>query len=184
MPRLSGVDRHHALGLLQAGLPISEVSLRMNVNRTMIFRLRQRLHLVRNYMNNRFLSAPTSSRQTRGRNNQRTSANTVKRLLIYLWPTCSSPIHQPHPDPASPSAQEHASWDCIQWRSVIFSDKSRFCIDHADGRVHVWRRSRERYQADCVREHNRWGGASLMMWGAISYNDRIRPVFFSSLEGR
>ncbi|GFR66729.1 transposable element Tcb2 transposase [Elysia marginata] len=105
MPRLSEVDRHRALGLLQAGLPISEVSLRMNVNRAKIFRLRQRLHetdtvsdrprsgrprcttqrqdrnLVRNHMNNRFLSASASSRQTRGRNNQRISTNTVRRRL-------------------------------------------------------------------------------------------------------
>ncbi|GFR72158.1 hypothetical protein ElyMa_005698400 [Elysia marginata] len=44
MPRLSEVDRPQALGLLQAGLPISEVFLRMNVNRTTIFRLRQGLH--------------------------------------------------------------------------------------------------------------------------------------------
>ncbi|GFS00617.1 CAMK family protein kinase [Elysia marginata] len=101
MPRLSEVDRHRALGLLQAGLTISEVSLRMNVNRTTIFRLRQRLHktktvsdrprsgrprcttqrqdrnLVRNHMNNRFLSASASLRQKRGRNNQRISANTA-----------------------------------------------------------------------------------------------------------
>ncbi|GFR58395.1 transposable element Tcb2 transposase [Elysia marginata] len=108
MPRLSEVDRHRALGLLQAGLPISEISLRMNVNRTTIFRLRQRLHesdtvsgrprsgrsrcttqrqdrnLVRNHMNNRFLSASASSRQTRGRNNQRISANTVRRRYLPL----------------------------------------------------------------------------------------------------
>ncbi|GFR61270.1 hypothetical protein ElyMa_005429400 [Elysia marginata] len=44
MPGLTEVDRHRALGLPQAGLPISEVSLRMNVNRTTIFRIRQRLH--------------------------------------------------------------------------------------------------------------------------------------------
>ncbi|GFS09131.1 transposable element Tc1 transposase [Elysia marginata] len=103
MQRLSEVDRYRALGLLQAGLPISEVSVRMNVNRTTIFRLRQRLHetdtvsdrprsgrprctthrqdriLVRNHTNYRFLSASASSRQTRGRNNQLLSANTVKR---------------------------------------------------------------------------------------------------------
>ncbi|GFR62130.1 transposable element Tc1 transposase [Elysia marginata] len=103
MQRLFEIDRHRALGLLQAGLPISEVYLRMNVNRTTIFRLRQHLHethtvsdrprsgrpksttqrprtnLVRNHMNNRFLSA--SSRQTRGRNNQRISANIVRRRL-------------------------------------------------------------------------------------------------------
>ncbi|GFS08104.1 transposable element Tcb2 transposase [Elysia marginata] len=105
MPRISKVDRHRALGLLQAGRPVSEVGLRMNVNRTTIFRLSQRLHetdtvsdrprsgrprcttqrqdrdLVRNHRNNRFLSASASSRQTRGRNNQRISANTLRRRL-------------------------------------------------------------------------------------------------------
>ncbi|GFS09015.1 transposable element Tcb2 transposase [Elysia marginata] len=86
MPRLSEVDRYRALGLLQAGLPISEVSLRMSVNRTTIFRLRQRLH---------------------------------------------------------ETDTEHAAWDRIQWRSVVFSDESRFCIDHADGCVLVWRKSGE-----------------------------------------
>ncbi|GFS07178.1 transposable element Tc1 transposase [Elysia marginata] len=77
----------------------------MNVNSTTIFRLRQCLHetdtvsgrpssgrprcttqrqdrnLVRNHMNNRLLSALASSRQTRERNNQRISANTVRRPL-------------------------------------------------------------------------------------------------------
>ncbi|GFR61022.1 transposable element Tcb2 transposase [Elysia marginata] len=44
MPHLSEIDHHRSVGLLQAGLPISKVYLRMNVNRTTIFRLRQRLH--------------------------------------------------------------------------------------------------------------------------------------------
>ncbi|GFS01747.1 transposable element Tc1 transposase [Elysia marginata] len=97
----------------------------MNVNRTTIFRLRQRLHetymlsdgprsgrprcttqrrdrnLVRNHMNNRFLSASASSRQTRGISNLRISSHS-KKTFICLWPTCSSPIHRPHPDLASP----------------------------------------------------------------------------------
>ncbi|GFS03425.1 transposable element Tcb1 transposase [Elysia marginata] len=179
----------------------------MNVNRTTIFRLRQRLHetdtvsdrprsgrprcttqrqdrnLVRNHVNNRFLSASASSRQTKGRNNQRMSANTVRRRLStsglrsrrpYIGPI----LAQRHRHQRTLWAQEHAAWDRIQWRSVVFSDESRFCIGHADGRVRVWRRSGERYPADSIREHDRWGGASLMMWGAISYNDRIGPVFF------
>ncbi|GFR64907.1 transposable element Tcb1 transposase [Elysia marginata] len=196
MPRLSEVDLHRALGLLQAGLPISEVSLRMNVNRTTIFRLRQRLHethtmsdrprtwrprcttqrqdrdLVRNNMNNRFLSASAPSRHTRGRNNQRISANTVRRRLStsglrprrpYIGPI----LTQRHRHQRTLWAEEHAAWYRIQWRGVVFSHESRFCIDHADGRVRLWRRSGERNQAHCVREHDRWGGASLMMWGAV-----------------
>ncbi|GFS14325.1 transposable element Tcb2 transposase [Elysia marginata] len=93
----------------------------MNVNRTTIFRLRQRLHetdtvsdrprcgrprcttqrqdrnLVRNHMKNRFLSASASSRQTRGRNNQRISENTVRRRLS----TSGLRARRPHPDSAS-----------------------------------------------------------------------------------
>ncbi|GFR73628.1 transposable element Tcb1 transposase [Elysia marginata] len=163
----------------------------MNVNRKTIFRLRQRLHetdavsdrprcgrprctrqrqdrnLVRNHMKNRFLSASASSRQTRGRNNQSISKNTVRRRLCtsglrarrpYIGPI----LTQRHGHQRTLWAQEHAAWDRIQWRSFVFSDESRFCIEHADGRVRVWRRSGEtkRYQANCVREHDRWGGAS------------------------
>ncbi|GFR62301.1 transposable element Tc1 transposase [Elysia marginata] len=144
MPRLSEVDRHRALGLLQAGLSISEVSLRVNVNRTTIFRLRQLLHetdtvidrprsgrprcttqrqdrnLVRNHMSNRFLSASASSRQTRGRNNQSISTNTVIRRLStpslrarrsYIGPI----LTQRHRHQRTLWAQEHAAWDRIQW---------------------------------------------------------------------
>ncbi|GFS18163.1 transposable element Tcb1 transposase [Elysia marginata] len=149
---------------------------------------RQDRNLVRNHVINRFLSASASSRQTRGRNNQRISANTVRRRLstsglrahrLYIGPI----LAQRHRHQRTLWAQEHAAWDRIQWRSVVFSDESRFCIDHADGRVRAWSISGERYQADCVREHDRWGGASLMMWGAISYNHRIGPVF-STIDGR
>ncbi|GFR77024.1 transposable element Tc1 transposase [Elysia marginata] len=104
MPRLSEVDRNLALGLPQAGLVIREVSLRINVNRTTLFRLRQCLHetdtvsgrpssgrprcttqkqdrnLV-NHMNNRFLSASASLRQERGRNHQCLSADTVRKCV-------------------------------------------------------------------------------------------------------
>ncbi|GFR94373.1 transposable element Tc1 transposase [Elysia marginata] len=147
MPCLSELDRHRALGLLQAGLPICEVSTCMNVNRTTIFRLRQRLHetdtvsdrprsgrpryttqrqdrnLVRNHMNNRFLSASASSRQTRGRNNQRISANTVGRRLSTSGLRARRPcigliLTQRHGHQRTLWAQEHAAWDRIQWQSA------------------------------------------------------------------
>ncbi|GFR87478.1 transposable element Tc1 transposase [Elysia marginata] len=135
---LSEADGHRALGLLQAGLPISEVSLRMNANRTTIFKLRQRLHetntvsdrprsgrprcttqrqdrnLVRNHMNNRFLSASASSRQTRGRNKQRISANTVRRRLSTSGIRARRPyigliLTQRHRHQRTLWAQEHAA---------------------------------------------------------------------------
>ncbi|GFR89504.1 transposable element Tcb2 transposase [Elysia marginata] len=142
MPRLSEIDCPQALGLLQAGLPISEVSPRMNVNRTTIFRLRQRLHktdtvsdrprsgrprcatqrqdrnLVSNHMNNRFLSTSASSRQTRRRNNQRIGGNTVRRRisasdLRARRPYIGPILTQRHRHQRTLWAQEHAAFDRI-----------------------------------------------------------------------
>ncbi|GFR58599.1 transposable element Tc1 transposase [Elysia marginata] len=100
-------------------------------------------------MNNRFLSASASWRQTRGRNNQRISANIVRRRLSISCLRARRPytcpiLAQRHRHQRTLWAQEHAAWDGIQWRSVVFSDESRFYIDHADGRVRVWRRSGKR----------------------------------------
>ncbi|GFS19271.1 transposable element Tc1 transposase [Elysia marginata] len=93
-------------------------------------------------MNNRFLSASASSRQTRGRNNQRISANTVRKRLSSSGfrarcPYISSILTRRHRHQRTLWAQEHAALDRLQWRSFVISDESRFCIDLADGRVHV-----------------------------------------------
>ncbi|GFR95695.1 transposable element Tc1 transposase [Elysia marginata] len=74
-------------------------------------------------MSIRFLSASASSRQTRGRNNQRTSANTLRRRLstsgLRARRPCIGPIlAQRHRHQRTLWAQDHAAWDCIQWRSV------------------------------------------------------------------
>jgi len=55
-----------------------------------------------------------------------------------------------------------------RWNEVAFSDESRFCVDSRDGRERLWRRTGERYDDCCVRQANRWGGPSVMVWGAIS----------------
>nr|KAG5697220.1 hypothetical protein BaRGS_028956 [Batillaria attramentaria] len=34
-------------------------------------------------------------------------------------------------------AQGHLNWNNVRWQNVLFSDESRFCIDHTDGRVRV-----------------------------------------------
>ncbi|XP_048245276.1 uncharacterized protein LOC125376897 [Haliotis rufescens] len=41
-----------------------------------------------------------------------------------------------------------------------------------DGRNRVYRRVYERYAPNCVRQVDRFGGGSVMMWAAISYTDR------------
>ncbi|GFS19002.1 kinase C and casein kinase substrate in neurons protein [Elysia marginata] len=66
-------------------------------------RRRQDRNLVRNHINNRLLSALASSRQTRGRNNQRISANTVRRRLSTSGLRARRPYIGPILTPASPT---------------------------------------------------------------------------------
>ena len=49
-------------------------------------------------------------------------------------------------------------------------------LQHRDGRIRVYRRKNERFANNCVVEVNRFGGGSVMMWGAITYNRRTPLV--------
>ena len=67
-------------------------------------------------------------------------------------------------------------WPQQRWRRVWFSDESRFLLRRHDGRCRVYRRRNERFAANCVREVDRFGGGSVMMWAAISYTGRTNSV--------
>ena len=54
------------------------------------------------------------------------------------------------------------------WTRVVFSDESRFNLSFADGRVRCYRRRNERFADSCGLESNRFGGGSVMVWGAIN----------------
>ena len=64
-------------------------------------------------------------------------------------------------------AQNHVNWTAADWTPVLFSDESRFCLDHTDGRAGVLHRPGERYQDACIVQHDRYGGGSLMVWVGI-----------------
>ena len=67
--------------------------------------------------------------------------------------------------------QEHVRWTREQLRRVLFTDNSRFSLDHNDGLSRVWRRPRERFADPCIADHDRYGG-SIMVWGGITCGNR------------
>ena len=69
-------------------------------------------------------------------------------------------------------AREHRRWTGQQWRTVLFTDESKFCADFLDRRRRVWRRPGERYLPVNVVEHDRFGGQSVMVWAGISVDGR------------
>ena len=69
-------------------------------------------------------------------------------------------------------AKNQIGWQLDQWRTVLFTDESRFHVCTCDRRIRVWSRVRERY-VDCnIVEHDRFGSGSVMFWGGICYNGR------------
>lgn len=77
-------------------------------------------------------------------------------------------------------AEVHRHWTVRQWSNVLFTDESRFCLHHNDGRVRVWRRANERYLDSAVQETVRFGGGSIMVWGGICLNGRTDLVVIAN----
>ena len=53
------------------------------------------------------------------------------------------------------------------WVRVVFSDESRFLVFSDSGRVWVWRKTHRAYQAKRLQATVKFGGGSVMVWGAI-----------------
>ncbi|GBM55256.1 hypothetical protein AVEN_18078-1 [Araneus ventricosus] len=69
----------------------------------------------------------------------------------------------------------------MEWRSVVFSDESRFCLGASDGRVMVRRRPGERLQPTCLRPRHTGPTPGVMIWGVISYDSRSTLVVISRI---
>ena len=60
---------------------------------------------------------------------------------------------------------------------VAFSDESRFNLSVNDGRIRVYRRRGKRNHDVNVREPDRYGGGSVMVWAAITTHGRTYLQF-------
>ncbi|GFT02915.1 transposable element Tcb1 transposase [Trichonephila clavipes] len=66
---------------------------------------------------------------------------------------------------------ERRMW-VVEWNEVVFTDESRICLQHRDGRIRVWRHRGERMLNSCVM-HRHTGSApgimiELLPWSARS----------------
>ena len=205
MPRLSRDERSTAVGMLMGGMSQAAIARHFRCSRRTISRLiqrhrvsgsvadrrrsgrprvtsqRQDRHIRVVHLRDRFRTAVQTARETPGTLSNRVSANTVRRRLREAGLRARRPFRgnllTPHRREARYRwCRRVQRWTLQQWGSVLFSDESRFCVNRADGRERVWRRRGERYANCCVREADRWGGGSVMVWGAISLRHRTPLV--------
>lgn len=210
MPRLSGSQRDQAIGRLNAGQTARHVANHFNVHVRTIYRLQQRFQatgstsdrprsgrppvttlrqdrqIVRSHLQNRFARATETARTTIGTHQRPISDDTVRRRLRQRNVRCRRPHVGPvltdrHRRARLQWATQHLNWRHREWRTVVFSDESRYCVSTADGRLRVWRRRGERYADDCVLERDPWGGPSIMVWGAIALNHKLGPMVFQNV---
>lgn len=205
MPRLNQNQRMRAMGMVDAGLRHHDVANRLGVTRVTIARLVRRYrtrgsaddlprsgrprvttpeqdrHIRTSHLRDRFLPATRTAAVTPGRTNNRISAQTVRnrlseRGLRPYRPYTGPMLTRRHRQVRTDWTRQHARWTQLQWYSVLFTDEPRFCLRRGDGRERVYRRRGERYADACVRQVDRYGGGSVMVWGGITFQNRTELV--------
>lgn len=65
-------------------------------------------------------------------------------------------------------AKTHISKDLNFWKTVIFSDESKFNIFGSDGRSYVWRKPNTQLQLKNLRATVKHGGGGVMVWACMA----------------
>jgi len=63
-------------------------------------------------------------------------------------------------------ARSHLEWGAVKSKNVVVKDEKRFNLDGPDGLSYYWHDLRQTPEIFSKRQQ---GGASVMVWGAISY---------------
>ncbi|GFW57420.1 transposable element Tcb1 transposase [Trichonephila clavipes] len=107
----------------------------------------------------------TTSREDRQIVRMAPSGLSSRRSLLGL------PLTQNHRRLRRQWCDERRMW-VAEWNEVVFTDESRICLQHHDGRSRVWRHRGERMLSSCVMHRNTGPASGIMVWGGIGYHSR------------
>ena len=193
MPRLNPDSRGQIIGLLQANVSQRRLARQFNVSQSTISRLsrkfavtgstkdrpsrvttrRQDNFIRQRHLRDRFTTAVSTAAGMRGRRGRNISRFTVSRRLKDYGIRCRRPVKGQILTRRHRQLRVRWATDMLRvrrqnWNRVVFSVESRFTLSFADGRLRVYRRRHKRFADSCVLERDRFGGGSVMVWGAIS----------------
>ncbi|GFV76165.1 transposable element Tcb1 transposase [Trichonephila clavipes] len=104
------------------------------------------------------------------------SENTIRRRVLQKGLTARRPLlcltlTQKHRDIRRLWCDERRIW-VAEWNEVVFTDESRICLQHYDGRIQVWRHPGEKMLNSCVIYRHTGPAPGIMVWGGIGYHYR------------
>ncbi|UYV64468.1 hypothetical protein LAZ67_3000851 [Cordylochernes scorpioides] len=104
------------------------------------------------------------------------STRTISRRLVAngfhsCRPLRRLPLTPPNRRQRLEWCRARSTW-MTEWRRVVFSDESRFCLSSDSRRVRMWRRRGERSNPAAIVERPTVRQRGIMVWGAIAYDSR------------
>lgn len=100
--------------------------------------------------------------------------NTIRRTLYEMGYHSRVALRKPYISESNRRfrlkwTRERRSWTINDWKKIVWSDESRFTLFQNDGKIHVWRLPKEKYDVDCLAPTVKHGGGGVMMWGCFSW---------------
>ncbi|GFV25072.1 transposable element Tcb1 transposase [Trichonephila clavipes] len=92
----------------------------------------------------------------------------------FTRPLLGLPLTQNHRRLRHQWCDERRMWEA-EWNEVVFTDESRICLQHHDGRIRVWRHRGERVLNSCMHRHTS-PAPGIMVWGGIGYHSHTPLV--------
>ncbi|GFT44011.1 transposable element Tcb1 transposase [Trichonephila clavipes] len=113
------------------------------------------------------------------------SARTILRRLQQSdlsarRPLLGLPLTQNHRRLCRQWCDERRLW-VAEWNEVVFTEESRICLQHHDGRIRVWGHRGEKMLSSCVMHHHTGPALGIMVWGVIGYHSRTPLVRIARL---
>lgn len=202
--QVSEFDRGRIVAYRDCGLSFREIGQRVGRNQATVMRIcnrwmqegttdrrgrshpprcttaRDDRHIVRMAVMDRAATSRTIAQQIQSVTHHSVSARTIRRRLQQSGmsarrPLLRLPLTGNHRRLRRQWCDERRTWT-TEWNDIVFTDESRFCLQHHDGRIRVWRHRGERLLNCCVMHRHTGPAPGIMVWGGIGFHCRTPLV--------